>query len=447
MTATIDSILHAAWIIPVEPHGVFLENHAIVISEGKILDLLPSKIAEEKYKHNHTEQLKTHVLIPGLVNAHAHSPMVLFRGLADDLPLMTWLTEHIWPAEATYLSEALMRDGTELAIAEMLRGGTTCFNEHYFYPEVTAQTAMDCGMRACVGLWLGEVKTPWAQDVDTCLKKGMAALNAFNLPSFQHANRHLLSFSLAPHSPYMLNDGHMLEMKALSEEHDLAIYMHLHETQDEIKTSLEQYKQRPIQRLHRLGLLSHKFQAVHMVQSTAEDIQLLHETNTHVINCPESNLKLASGFCPVHALISAGVNVALGTDGAASNNDLDMFTEMRSSALLAKAVANDPTAISAATVLRMATLNGAKAMGLDRQIGSLEIGKAADLVAVNLAEINTQPIYNPISQLIYAANSYQVSDVWIAGKPVLRNKELVTMNKEALLEKAQQWRAKIRQFC
>lgn len=446
MTTTIDTLIHAPWVIPVEPHEVVLENHAIAISEGKILDILPSAAADEKYRNAHAQRFNSHVLIPGLVNTHTHSPMVLFRGLADDLPLMTWLREHIWLAEASYLSEALMRDGTELAIAEMLRGGTTCFNEHYFYPEVTAQTAMDCGMRACVGLWLGEVKTPWAQDVKTCLQKGMATLSAFNSPSFQHVNRHLLSFSLAPHSPYMLSDTHMLEMKALSEEHDLAIYMHVHETADEIKTSLEQYKQRPLERLHRLGLLSNQFQAVHMVQSTAEDMQLLHETAAHVIHCPESNLKLASGFCPVSTLVNAQVNVALGTDGAASNNDLDMFTEMRSAALLAKALAHDPTAISAATALRMATLNGAKAMGLDQQIGSLEIGKAADLVAVDLAEINTQPVYHPISQLIYAANSYQVSDVWIAGKPVLRNKELVTMNKEALLEKAGQWRAKIHQF-
>ena len=440
-TITIDTLVHARWIIPVEPHGIVLENHALAISKGIIIDIIPSATARAKYTPKSQENLSNHVLIPGLINSHTHSPMVLFRGLADDLPLMTWLTKHIWPAEAACLSEDFVRDGTELAIAEMLLSGTTCFNEHYFYPDITAYTALEHGIRAGIGLIAIDTPTPWAKDADECLEKGITIFKSFqNNPNNLN---NLISFSLAPHSPYMLSNQHLIQINNLATQYNLAIYMHLHETSHEINTSLEQYKQRPIERLYNLGLLSNTFQAVHMTQISHEDIELAHKTGLHIIHCPESNLKLASGFCPVATLAHANINIALGTDGAASNNDLDMFSEMRSCALLAKAIANDPTAISAATTLRMATLNGAKAMGLEKYIGSLEIGKAADIVAVDLSEINTQPVYNPISQLIYAANSKQVTDAWIAGKKRVHNRELITMNREALVKKAYKWQTKI----
>lgn len=441
---TIDTLIHARWIIPVEPHEIILEHHALAINQGNIIDILPSITAKTKYSRHSEENLSSHVLIPGLINTHTHSPMVLFRGLADDLPLMTWLTKHIWPAEAACLSEDFVREGTELAIAEMLLSGTTCFNEHYFYPDITAQTALEHGIRANIGLLAIDAPTPWAKNAEECLEKGIKIFKNFqNNPNNLNNLNNLISFSLAPHSPYMLNNHHLTQINNLSKQYNLPIHMHLHETQQEITTSLEHYKQRPLERLYNLGLLSNTFQAVHMTQISPEDITLIQQTGLHIIHCPESNLKLASGFCPVHTLAQANINIALGTDGAASNNDLDMFSEMRSCALLAKAIANDPTAISAACALRMATLNGAKAMGLDKYIGSLAIGKAADIIAIDLSEINTQPVYNPISQLVYAAHSKQVTDVWIAGKKRVHNRQLITMNKEHLAKKAHKWQTKI----
>jgi 5-methylthioadenosine/S-adenosylhomocysteine deaminase len=432
----IDTLLLARWVIPIEPLNKYYEHHAVAIDRGRIIEILPNNEAEIKYQAENKVVLADHVVLPGLINAHTHSAMTLFRGLADDLALMDWLNNHIWPAEGKWLSEAFVRDGTELALAEMIKSGTTCFNEHYFYPEQIAACTMAAKMRARIGVLLLESVTMGNSSLKDVLSHGVAFL--------QHYRGHpQIAVSLAPQGPYSVSDHALQKIKTLADEYQAPIHMHMHETTAEIQQEFVKYCNRPLRRLYGLGLLSPDFQAVHMTQVNDEDFALMQETGISVIHCPESNLKLASGFCPVQRLINANVVVALGTDGAASNNDLDMLGEMRSAALLAKVIAQDATALSAAMALRMATLDGARVLQLDHEIGSLEVNKAADIIAVNLNQCNTQPVYNPISQLVYAAHSEQISDVWVAGVPLLRNKQLTTLDEEAILLKAQDWRQRI----
>lgn len=432
----VDAILLARWIIPVEPDGAVLTNHALVIDAGRIKDILPQPEALERYHAAVVERFDTHVFIPGLINAHTHAAMTLMRGIADDLPLMTWLNEHIWPLEGQWMSEALVRDGTDLAMAEMLRGGVTCFNDMYFFPDITARRVLHCGMRAAVGLILIDFPTIWAQNPDEYFSKGLALFEEIRHES-------LLQVAFAPHAPYSVSDGPLQRVVALAEEIERPIHMHVHETQDEINQGVQAHGIRPLQRLEQLGLLGPQFIAVHMTQLSDVEIERVAASGAHVVHCPESNQKLASGFCPAHKLLTAGVNVALGTDGAASNNDLDMFGEMRSAALLAKAVAGDASALPAHTALRMATLNGAKALGLDREIGSLEIGKAADICAVRLDELETRPMFDPVSHLVYVAGRHQVSDVWVAGRRLLRQRELTTLDLADILARADHWQTQL----
>lgn len=436
MQKTVDTLLHPRWIVPIEPHNTFLENHAIAIHAGKILDILPSDQAQQKYQSANTNHLPNHVVMPGLINMHTHSPMVLLRGLADDLALMDWLQNHIWPAEAKWTSEEFVYDGTQLAVLEMLRGGTTCFNDHYFYSRSIGRAAKEAGMRAFVGLWVIDFSTGYAKVAADYLARAKETYEYFH-------NDPLIKTCLAPHAPYTVNDASFQSVKAFSEDYNLNVHLHLHETADEINQGLKQYNKRPIQRIAELGLVTPKLQCVHMTQITDEDIAIVQKGGAHVIHCPESNLKLASGFCPVQKLLDANVNVALATDGAASNNDLDMFGEMHVAAILAKSVAQSPVALNAATALQMATLNGARALGIADQVGSIVAGKFADLIAVDLSAFNTQPIYNPISHLVYAVNSRQVSDVWVAGKQLLKNGNFTTLDVEAILAKVQQWQRKL----
>ncbi len=432
----VDLIIQAKWLIPVEPEQTVLHDHSLVVHQGRILNILPHAAALERYQPTDLRRLFTHALLPGLVNCHTHAAMTLLSGLADDLPLMSWLQEHIWPAEQKWVNPEFVADGVELAIAEMLRGGVTCFNDMYFFPEVTAQQAVKFGIRANLGLIVFDFPTAWAENADAYLQKGLALQQAWR-------GEPLLSASLAPHAPYTVSDAPLRQIKTRAEELGLTVHMHVHETAEEVANQRQQTGQTPLQRLHALGLLAPNFMAVHMTQLDAEDIALYAAGGGHIVHCPESNLKLASGFCPVAACLAAGVNVALGTDGSASNNDLDMFGEMRAAALLAKAVANDASAVPAHQALAMATLNGAKALGLDAEIGSLSIGKAADVIAVNLNEPATQPWFNPLSKIVYAAGRHQVSDVWVAGRHLLRDGELSRMRLGDLLHKAESWRRRI----
>ncbi|WP_435685850.1 TRZ/ATZ family hydrolase [Sedimenticola selenatireducens] len=435
----IDTLIFARWIIPVVPDQQVLEEHALAIHGGTILEILPAEQARTKYHPKSLHELPQHALIPGLINAHTHASMSLMRGLADDLPLMSWLNEHIWPAEGRWISEEFIADGTRLAVAEMLRGGTTCFNDMYFFPEVTGKVCAAAGMRAVVGLIIIDFPSAWASGPDEYIRRGLEVQDQFR-------NHGLISTAFAPHAPYTVSDQPFERIRVLADELEIPIHMHVHESRDEITQGISRYGNRPIERLQQLGLISPALTAVHMTQLEAEEIDLFAESGASVVHCPESNLKLASGFCPVAKLHRFGINIAIGTDGAASNNDLDMFSEMRSAALLAKGVADDASAIPAHTALRMATLNGAIALGMGERTGSLEPGKAADITAVDLGSLETQPLYHPISQLVYATGRDKVTDVWIAGKPVLHNGRLTTLDQREIISRAAEWQGRISEF-
>ncbi|HEX6735591.1 MAG TPA: TRZ/ATZ family hydrolase [Azonexus sp.] len=413
---TIDLLVEARWIAQVEPDTV-LENHALAVHAGRIVAILPSSEARQRYRPGQRVTLEQHILIPGLVNLHTHAAMTLMRGLADDLPLMEWLQQHIWPTEAAHVSPQFVLDGTRLACAEMLRGGITCFNDMYFYPEAAATAASEFGMRAALGITTLEFPTPYASDADDYLNKGLAARE-------QWRDHPLISFCLAPHAPYTVSDATFERILVLSEQLGLPVHCHVHETHHEVDEATRRDGHAPLARLHRLGLLGPGFIGVHGVHLADADIELLAATGSHIAHCPTSNLKLASGIAPVAQLLRRGVNIGLGTDGAASNNRLDLFGEMRLAALLAKGTSGDAAVLPARQALRMATLNGATALGLGQQTGSLTPGKAADLCAIHLGSLETRPCFDPVSHLAHVAGREAVTHVWIAGKCCVDNKIL-----------------------
>jgi 5-methylthioadenosine/S-adenosylhomocysteine deaminase len=434
--ASVDQLVEARWVVPVEPHGLVLEHHAVALAGDTIVDVLPIDAARMKHAHARRVELSEHALIPGLVNAHTHNPMTLMRGLADDLPLMTWLQQHIWPAEARVLGPEYVRDGIELAIAEMLRGGTTCCNENYFFPDVQAATYLRYGFRAVVGLPFVEFPSAWAKSRDEYFDKNLAVHDEFK-------GEKLVSTTLAPHAPYTVSDESFTRIRVLSDQLDIPVHLHLHETAHEVEESRREHGARPFARLQGLGLVNDHLIAVHMTALIDAEITACADAGVSVVHCPESNLKLASGFCPAEKLRRAGVNLAIGTDGCASNNDLDMFGEMRTAALLAKGVAGDASAFDAAYALQAASLNGARALGLQDRIGSIVAGKQADLTAVRLDAFETQPVYHVISQLVYATGRHQVSDVWIAGVRKVENGALCGFDTAELRAKAHMWRERI----
>ncbi|MCB1725271.1 MAG: TRZ/ATZ family hydrolase [Gammaproteobacteria bacterium] len=430
-----DLLIHADWVIPVEPTAV-LEGHSVAVEGGKIAAILPRAAARGQIQPREVVDLPGHALIPGLINAHTHSPMSLFRGLADDLPLMRWLNEHIWPAEARWVHEEFVADGTRLTIAEMLRGGTTCFNDMYFFPDVTARVASHVGVRATVGLIVIDFPSTWAADADAYFDRALALHD-------QLRNDPLVRTAFAPHAPYSVSDAPMKRVLRLANELELPIHMHVHETHAEVAGSLDQHGCRPLERLRRMDLITPSLIGVHMTQLDDDEIALYAQSGAHVVHCPQSNLKLASGHCPVTRLREAGVNVALGTDGAASNNDLDMFAEMQTAALLAKGVGGDACSLPAEAVLQMATLDGARALGIDVLTGSLTVGKSADIVAIDLGAPETQPVYHPVSQIVYAAGREQVQHVWIQGRHLLNARRLSTIDLDDTLNRAAAWRDRI----
>ncbi len=414
----IDLLIEARWIATVDTDNV-LKNHAVAVDKGIILSILPVAEARKCYAPISHKILDQHILIPGLINLHTHAAMSLMRGIADDLPLMEWLEKHIWPVEAALVSNQFVLDGTRLACAEMLRGGITCFNDMYFFPQAAAQAASEFGMRAAIGITALEFPSNYANDADDYLAKGLAAREACS-------NNPLISFCLAPHAPYTVSDRSFQGIATLAEQLGLPIHCHIHETQQEIEDSLKQYGQRPLARLNALGLIGPEFIGVHAVHLNDEDIATLAATNCSIAHCPSSNLKLANGFAHVAKMQHAGINVGLGTDGAASNNRLDMFWEMRLAALLAKGLTGNASVLPATEVLRMATLNGARALGLDKTIGSITPGKSADFCAVSFDEIDCMPCFDPLSHLVYVAGRDRVSHVWIAGQCCLDDNTLLT---------------------
>jgi 5-methylthioadenosine/S-adenosylhomocysteine deaminase len=408
----------------------------VAVAGGRIVALGPRAEIAAGFAARETLNRPQHVLLPGLINAHTHAAMTLLRGIADDMPLEQWLGEHIWPAEARWASTEFVRDGTELAIAEMLLGGTTCFQDMYFFPDIVAEVAVERHIRAVVGMIVLEAPTVWAQTAAEYIDKGLAVHDRFRGHDLVHA-------TFAPHAPYTVADATFERIRMLADELDTHVHMHVHETAEEVATAVAEHQQRPLQRLDRLGLVSPQLTAVHMTQLDEDEFGLLAERGVSVVHCPESNLKLASGFCPVARLAAAGVNVALGTDGAASNNDLDMFAELRTAALLGKGVADDAAAVGAEQVLEMATLGGARAVGLADEIGSLVPGKSADLIAVDLGVPSCRPIHHVVSQLVYSASRDQVADVWITGRAVVADGELLTVNAADIMERADAWQRRI----
>ncbi|MCM8599749.1 MAG: TRZ/ATZ family hydrolase [Candidatus Accumulibacter sp.] len=434
---SVDLVIEARWIVPVEPASVVLENHALAVEQGRIVDIVPQSEVADRFLPRSRKCLAQHVLIPGLVNLHTHAAMTLLRGLADDLPLMQWLREHVWPAEAQHVSAQFVYDGTRLACAEMLRGGITCFNDMYFFPKAAADAALAAGMRAAIGLITVDFPSNYAADADDYLAKGLAVRD-------QLLDEPLLSFCLAPHAPYTVGERSFARVLTLAEQIELPIHLHLHETAHEIEESLKHFGIRPMERIRRLGLLGPGLIAVHAVHLDANEIELLARYGCSVAHCPSSNLKLGSGIAPITQLSANGVNIGLGTDGAASNNRLDLFQEMRLGALLAKEQAGRADAINAHQVLRMATLGGARALGLESSIGSLSPGKCADLCAVRFDDMALAPCYDPVSHLSYAVGREHVSDVWVAGAMRVENGQLIENNETGLIKLARLWQNKIR---
>lgn len=430
------SLLSARYVVPVRPDNQVLQHHTVVVQDQKIREILPTAEARAQYQNAAETRLDHHVLLPGLINMHTHSPMTLLRGYADDMEMQSWLQDRIWPAENRHVSAAFVADGVQLAIAEMLRAGTTCFNEQYFFPEVMADVVHECGIRAVIGLPVFDVPTVWSSSAADCLAKAEKLIADLAVTD-------RLTLALAPHAPYTVGDESFLAIARLSRDYNMQVNLHLLETDYDVSHSLAEYSQRPLQRLQRLGLLNNRLLAVHMTQLEQADIELLADSGVHVIHCPRSNLKLASGYCPITELLDAGINVSIGTDGAASNNRLDLLSEAQTAVLLAKGQSGKAASVGAFALLEMLTINAAKALGQGDTLGSIEAGKWADLVALDLAEPETQPIHKVVSQIAYAAASSQFTDVWVAGEPLLQDRVLTRINLTEILDKAEAWRLRI----
>jgi 5-methylthioadenosine/S-adenosylhomocysteine deaminase len=431
----VDTLICAAHVVPVTPRGA-LADYAVAIREGRIVAMLPAATALERFEAKSVVHLDRHVLIPGFVNLHCHAAMTLMRGLADDRPLMSWLQDHIWPAESLHVSDEFVHDGSLLAMAEMLRGGITCVNDMYFFPGATARAALRAGVRAALGMIAIEFPSAYAPNAAGYLQKGLATRDTYQ-------GEPLLTFTLAPHAPYTVADEMLKHMAVLAEELDLPIHMHVHETAGEIEQGMAQYGVRPFERMRRLGLVGPRLIAVHAVHMDDLELEVMAREGVSVAHCPSSNLKLASGIARVADMKLRGIRVGVGTDGAASNNRLDVMTEMRTAALLAKVSSGDASMIKAMEALEMATIDGARALGLDEHIGSIAPGKWADLAAVELSSVETLPCFDPVSHLVYAAGRENVSHVWIAGSPRLVERRLAGIDEQDLRDKALWWQKRL----
>lgn len=431
-----DTLLHARWVLAADDGGKMLDNHIIAIADGRIIDVGPRDELLGRYMAGREYFLDNHVVMPGFINAHGHSPMTLLRGYADDLPLRPWLEQKIWPAETRWLGENYVAAGARLAVAEMLLSGTTTFADMYFYPDVIGGVADECGIRAQLSSPVFDFPTAWAASSDEYIDKATRLHD-----HYRHHSRITVAFG--PHAPYTVSDEPLRKIAMLSEELDIGIHMHVHENTDEVSESKAKYGMRPLRRLKQLDLVSPRLQCVHMTQLLDDEIALLRDLGAHVVHCPTSNLKLASGICRVADLAAHGVNVALGTDGCASNNSLDMLAELRLAALLAKGIGNDAALLPAASALAMATRNGARALGIDDKVGTIEAGKHADLIAIDLQHPRTQPVYDASSTLVYSAAASQVSHVWVEGHALVVNHQLIGMDLTSVLEEARRWGAGI----
>jgi 5-methylthioadenosine/S-adenosylhomocysteine deaminase len=432
----VDVILHPRWLLRMTGPEQVLDHHSLVVHQNRILEIAPTGDIKKRYFSRMEYSLDSHAVMPGLINAHGHAPMSLLRGYADDLPLHPWLEQKIWPAEARWLSENFVADGARLAIAEMLLSGTTCFSDMYFFPDQIAAVASETGIRVQLSSPVFDFPTSWAIDADDYISKATRLHD-------QYRNSELIKVAFGPHAPYTVSDAPLLKLATLAEELDLCIHMHVHENAQEVEDAVRIKGLRPLSRLKHLGLLSPRLQCIHMTQLLDDEIAVLAEHGVTVVHCPASNLKLASGFCRVADLLAAGVNVALGTDSCASNNKLDMFSELRLASLLAKGTTGDASKLPAFQALQMATINGARAIGREEQLGTLEAGKLADLIAIKLDEPYTQPVYNVVSTLVYSAHSSQVSHVWVHGQLLVENGRLTRLDKDQVMDTTREWGRRI----
>ena len=432
-----DTLISAEWCIPVEPDGRVLSDYSVAVSDGRIVDILPTREARSKYESGAVADRPGHVLLPGFVNAHTHAAMTLLRGLADDLPLDRWLKEAIWPVESRWAGAEMVRDGTRHAIAEMLLAGCTCFSDQYFFPEIVAETAVDMHMRAMVGTPVIDFATQWAGSGQEYLQKGA------DLVHDRYADHPLVSSCFVPHSTLTVSDATFAELRVMADQLDKRIQIHLHESNAEIEESIAATGMRPFERLQSLGLVNSSLMAVHAVHLRDDEIEAFAKSGVVVAHCPRSNLKLADGIARIADMLDAGLTVGLGTDGAASNNVLEMPGEMRTAALLAKARTGDASAVPAAAALRMATIEGARALGLDDCIGSIEPGKWADLACIDLGHLNSQPVYDPLSQVVYTVQPNQVRDVWVAGRHQVEDGRLTQVDLYEILRRSSEWQQRI----
>ena len=429
-------LFSADWLIPMNKENHWIENGAIAIRGEEILAVGQLSKLAEQYPEANQQHFSGQVLLPGFVNSHCHAAMNLLRGLSDDLPLKQWLEEAIWPVEAQFVDDSFVYQGTQHAIAEMLRSGTTCFQDMYFMPDQAAKAVQESGIRASIGLVIVEFETSWAQNAQECINKGLDVYD-----QFKHS--HSVNFNFAPHAPYTVSKETLEHIGTLSNELSLPVQIHVHETAFEVESFQQEHGIRPLTRLKEIGLINPLLNAVHMTQLNEGEIEWLADAGSHVIHCPQSNMKLASGVCPTKQLMEANVNLAIGTDGAASNNDLDMIDELRSASLLSKLDYLDPTAMTAYQSLYNATMGSAKALGLQEEIGSLETGKKADFITIDLNRLETLPVYNPISQIVYASSRDQVTNVWVNGKQLLQERELKTLTPELIVQHVQKWQKAI----
>jgi 5-methylthioadenosine/S-adenosylhomocysteine deaminase len=432
----VDTLILARWVLPIEPDGRVLDNHAVAVRGGRIVAVLPVAEARQRFEAGQVYERPTHALLPGLVNAHTHSAMALLRGRAENLRLGPWLQETVSPLERRWADPEYVRDGTELAIAEMLRGGVTCFADPQLWPEVVARTAAELHIRVSTGLYVTESATSWASTPDEHIEKGMRLRD-------EYRGDPLVSTHLATPAVHELSDATLKRVRRLADELELPVAVPLHETAWEVERSVQESARRPLARLAELGYASPLLVAVHFTQAEPADIELLARAGASVIHCPESNLKLGSGVCPLPSLLGNGVTVALGTDRPAANNDLDVLGEARTAGLLASGVSAGPGSVVATDLLRMATLEGARVLGLSEATGSLLPGKWADLCCINLMDPRSWPVHEVAAALVYAVTSLQVSDTWVAGRRVFGDGRLPYLNEQEILSRAEGWRRRL----
>jgi 5-methylthioadenosine/S-adenosylhomocysteine deaminase len=432
----IDTLVCARWVLPVEPDGTVLENHAVAVHAGRIVAVLPIEVARARYAPAELVSRPHHALLPGLVNAHTHAAMTLLRGRAENLPQAQWAQDVIAPIERRWVDPEYVRDGTELAIAEMVRGGVTCFGDMQLWPEVVARTAADLHMRVSIGLVVEQAASRWAGDPDEYIEKGMALRDDYRGDPLVATH-----FALGP--AHELDDTTLLRVRRLADELEIPIALPVHESASELDASIARHGARPLDRLARLGMATPLLVAVHGTQLSGADIDTLANAGAAVVHCPEANLKLGSGVCPAAELLGRGVRVALGTDAPASNNDLDVLSEMRTAGLLAAGVGARPGALVASDLLRMATLEGARVLGLGESTGSLIAGKWADMCCIDLRAPGSWPVHDAATTLVYACSSRQVTDSWVAGRQVLAAGSLRYIDEAGLYERAEAWRLRI----